>query len=496
MSTYDSFIKNNLFVLSGHLLIYAQGVILMPIIIKTIGVQVYGGYSLLVTIVGFVVAISSLGVGFHRSRFLPSAPDRESRQALFYPQFFFQLASLMALSLVLIGSFPVLDKYLFKGEVSFSIWIVVPYFIFYLFYNQTTDYFRYTHRIHYFNFSTVSFACLNIAFIVLLFSLSYRLTINTLFTVQIVSSFLVALPLTIKMIRELGIRFIFPQLHNLVEDIKLGFPLVLVYLVDFILNSSDRYVITAFISVTAVGYYNASYALGTLIILLPKISGVVLPPLISKAVDTGKESEARTMVDYTVKGFLLAAIPFVVGSAVMSKPILTLLANKEVADNAYLVTPIVALGTLYYGLNIILSNVLFVRLKTAAMFKINVVAAILNLGLNLLILWFLKNILVAAISTFFSYFVAFIIMQRVVANDWPIDFDSKTIIKSIVASLVMGIVLVLLSSRLFTAAPPISYVMGEIIIGIIVYCSVIMLLRTFSSKELLKMKEFVIKGDR
>ena len=52
------------------------------------------------------------------------------------------------------------------------------------------------------------------------------------------------------------------------------------------------------------------------------------------------------MVNYTVKGFLLAAIPFVVGSAVMSKPLLSLLANAEVADNAFLVTPIVALGTL------------------------------------------------------------------------------------------------------------------------------------------------------
>jgi O-antigen/teichoic acid export membrane protein len=496
LSDYRAFVKNNLIVLSGHLLIYAQGLILMPIIIKTIGVKVYGGYGLLITIVGVVMGISSFGVGFRRSRFLPSASDRENRRALFYPPFYFHLASLMLLSVGLIVLFPILDKLFFKGDVSFAIWLVIPYFIFNLLFSHVTDYFRHTHRINFFNFSTVSYALFNVIFIVLLFLLNYSLTINALFSIQIVTSILVALPLTIKMIRELGIRISLPDFRNLVEDIKLGFPLVLAYLVDFILNSSDRYVITAFMTVTAVGYYNAAYALGSLIILLPKISGVVLPPLISKAVDSGNETEARTMVNYTVKGFLLAAIPFVVGSAVMSQPLLSLLANPEVAHNAFLVTPIVALGTLFYGLNIILSNVLFVRLKTAVMFKTTFIAAILNLGLNLLIFYFVKNILVAAISTLLSYLIAFIIIHRVVVADWPIDFDVKTIIKSIIAASVMGVVLCLTSLRAATGPLGVSYVMGEIIIGITIYCGVSLLLKTFSLVELRKLKELILQRGR
>ena len=237
MSDYSAFVKNNLIVLSGHVLIYGHGVILMPIIIKTLGVQVYGGYSILVTIVGFVIGISSWGVGFRRSRFLPSTPDPESRQALFYPQFFFQFASLMLLSVALIWLFPALERLLFKGDVTFSIALVIPYVTFYFLYAQTTDYFRYTHRINYFNFSTLSYACLNIAFILLLFSLSYKLTINVLFTIQIVTSVLVALPLTLKMVREIGFTITLPKIPQLVQDIKLGFPLIMVYLVDFILNS-------------------------------------------------------------------------------------------------------------------------------------------------------------------------------------------------------------------------------------------------------------------
>jgi O-antigen/teichoic acid export membrane protein len=496
MNTYHSYLRNNLIALSGQLLIYAQGVILMPIIIKTIGVRVYGGYGILISIVGFMMGISSFGVGFRRSRYLPSAPDRENRRALFYPQFYFHFASLMVLSLGLILLYPGLDSFFFKGEVSFSVWLVLPYFIFYLLYFQTTEYFKNTHRINYFNFATLSFACLNISFIILLYFFASTISVNVLFVIQIISSILIALPLTIKMIQEIGLRFTIPNIRFLVEDIKLGLPLVLVYVVDYILNSSDRYVITGFISVTAVGYYNSAYALGSFIVLLPKISGIVLPPLISKAVDTDNEAEARTVVNYTVKGFLLAGIPFVMGSAVLSKSILNLLANAEVADNAFLVTPIVALGALFYGLSIILSNILFVRLKTAVMFKINFIAAILNLGLNLTVFFFIKNILVAAISTFLSYFVAFICFHRVVAVDWPLDYDIETIKKSILASLVMGAVLSVTSSGLAGGSQGLSYVMGEIILGIAVYCLVIILLRTFSSKELLMLREFIVKRDR
>jgi O-antigen/teichoic acid export membrane protein len=496
LSNYRSFVKDNLFVLLGHLLIYSQGLILMPVIIKTIGIKVYGAYGILITLVGFVMGISSFGAGFRRSRFLPSAQDRDKRQALLYPQFYFQFASLMLLSLLLIISFPAFERLFLKGEVSFSIWLIVPYFIFYLIYSQTTDYFKFTHRINYFNFSTVAFAGLNIAFIIFLFSLAYPLTVNVLFTVQIVSSILVALPLTIKMIREIGLRFVLPSLRDLAEDIKLGFPLVLFYLVDFILNSSDRYIITAYISIVAVGYYNSAYALGSVIALLPKISGVVLPPFMSRAVDAGSEAEAQTMVNYTLKFYLLAAIPFVVGSALMSKPLLTLLANKEVADNSFIVTPIVAMGILFYGLNLILSIVLFVRLKTTVLFKANSIAAVGNLALNLIILYFLRNILVAAISTLISYFVAFIVLHRIVATDWPLDFDFKTIIKSVMASLVMGFVLILMSSWLVHDTGRASLVLGEIIIGIAVYCLTILLLKTFSPKEMLKLKEFMVKGSR
>jgi O-antigen/teichoic acid export membrane protein len=489
LELYKIFAKNNLLVFLGHVLISIQGIILMPIIIKTVGATVYGGYILLASLVGFVFGISSFGTGFNRSRLLPSAQDRVTRQELFYPQFLFQCVSLSILSCVLILIYPFLDDILLKNEITFSIWLIAPYYISYLFYSQATDYYKYTNRIGFFNFATISYPYINIAIIILLCVIRYDLTVNMLFIAQIIAGILVSVPLVFKMIHEIGIEVIIYNYQELTEDIKFGFPLLLGYIVDIILSFSDRYVIAAMLSVTAVGYYNPGYGLGSLIIFLPKVFGVVLQPLLCKACDSGREEEARTMLDYTLKAFFLLAIPFVVGCGVLSKPLLILFANIEVAENAYLVTPIVALGALFYGINSILSNVLFVRMKTAVIFKMNAFAAILNLVLNFILLYVYKNILIAAVTTFFSYFAVFIFIRRIVIADWLVNFHLETIAKSIGASLVMAGLLILISSQLGTNAYRAIYIFFEIGFGMVIYFVSLFAFKTFYPKELNYLKK-------
>jgi len=92
-SLYRSFIKDNAIVLIGHILVYLKGIILMPIIIKTVGVTIYGGFTLLSSILGIAFGLSSFGAGFRARRFLPSAETMSARSDLFYPQFFFSLLS-------------------------------------------------------------------------------------------------------------------------------------------------------------------------------------------------------------------------------------------------------------------------------------------------------------------------------------------------------------------------------------------------------------------
>jgi O-antigen/teichoic acid export membrane protein len=489
LESYKTFIKSNLTLLFGHVLIYAQGIILMPLIIKTAGVTVYGGYLLLTTLLGFIYGISSFGVGFKCSRFLPATEGKVARKLLFYPPSSFQFVSLTILSLAFILFYSLFDSIFLKGEIAFSKWLVFPYLYFMFLHGQTASYFISTHRISYFNYATVAFPYINIALIVLFYLVTNKLSVDILFSTQAFSYMLIAIPLTIKMIREIGFKFSLPNVRSLLDDMRLGLPLRMNFIMDVILAGSDRYIITFLMTVAAVGYYNPGYALGSLIVFFPKVAGVVLPPLLSKAIDTGKESEAHTMLNYTIKAFLLIAIPFIVGAAVLSSQLLNLFANAEVSQKAYVVTPVIALATLFLGLNIILSNVLWVRMKTSVMFKINILVAVLSLVLNFILLFIFKNILAAAFTAFISYLINFILIRKVVISDWPLKFEFGMIMKSIGASILMGITLYLISSLLGMDSYRIPFILGEILIGTVIYTLILLVMGTFSNKELLYLRK-------
>jgi len=484
-----SFIKDNAVVIAGHILIYMHGIILMPVIIKTVGVTIYGGFVLLSSILGIAFGLSSFGAGFRAKRFMPSAQDMTTRRDLFYPQFFFQMVSVCFLSLLLILLNRPINTYFFKGQVSYSVFIIPLFLVFYCLYSQGSDYFRYTSRVRYMTAATLSFPYIHIGLILIFFYCCGYINVNILVLSQALSAFLIVIPCFLIIFREIGLKFLLYRVENLISDIKLGFPLVLSFLVDFILAAGDRYVIALYMTVAAVGYYNPGYVLGSLIIFVPKAMGTALPQLMSRAVDSENQYDAERMLNYALKIFLLLAIPFVFGSMILGRPILTLLANSEVAEMAYLITPIVALGTIFYGLNIILSNVLFVRMKTYAMFKMNLFASVFNVLANLILLYFFRNIIAAAITSLLSYFVAFIYVNKIVRVNWPVDFQPVVILKSVAASLFMAALLFWVSDK--TDVISVSMIAGQLMLGVVTYIVGLFALGTFTKKELQFVKSWI-----
>lgn len=483
-SYYRSFINHNAVVIGGHVLVYLKGIILMPIIIKTVGVEIYGGFVLLTSILGIAFGISSFGAGFRAQRFMPSAKAMSERGELFYPQFYFNILIILILSLLFVLLENPLKIHLFKNEVSFSVWIMPLYLVLYLLYSQGSFYFRYTSRVQYMTLAGLCFPYLHIGFILLYLYAYGPISINILVISMALASLLIAIPSFCVIFREIGTKFSFYKAGSLISDIKIGFPLVLGFIVDFILAGSDRYFIAFYLTVMDVGYYTPGYVLGSLIVFIPKAMGTALPQLLSKAVDNKDEYEAQRMLNYALKIFLLLAIPFIFGSIFLGKQILTILANSEVAQNAYWVTPIVALGTLFYGLNIILSNILFVRMKTFAMFKMNAFAAIFNLIANAILLFLFKNIIVAAVTTFASYFLVFLYINRIVEKErWPIDFQPIVILKSLAASLFMCALLFLVSFKTVSGTS-IILITGELLLGVFVYIIGLFVTGTFTEKEL------------
>ncbi|MBU1863862.1 MAG: polysaccharide biosynthesis C-terminal domain-containing protein [Candidatus Omnitrophica bacterium] len=433
-----SFIKNNMYVITSHILIYAKAIILVPLLIKTIGVALYGGYILLNTGIDFLFSISSLGVGFTFKRYLPSEHDRRKQRELFYHQFTFHFLVIVLFSLCLLLSADFIKVWFLKNGISFSMPLVCCVLVGTFLFQQSTDFFRYSHRMGLFSISTILSPYLAIFIIIIIYSLGH-LHINTLLKAEITALLCISIPLCIKICTEIGLYIPALRINKIISDIRLGFPVVLAFSIGYITAVSDKYVIAFFMAPLYVGYYSPAYTFGSMIMFLPRAIGITLFPLLSTATDKQNFDSAKKLVMYSIKSYLIFAIPFIVGSSILARDILILFANQEVADAAFLCVPIVACASLFYGLSTLFTTILYTHLKTKSLFFINAVSAMLNLILNIILIYLFKHIIIAALTTLLSYFVCFILLDREAKMYLEIHYDKAVILKCIGASLLMGV---------------------------------------------------------
>ena len=449
--------------LGGHLLVFIQGLVLTPVVIKVSGPETYGAYILLVSYLGLLFGISSLGVGISAKRWLPGTVELSARAQLFYLQFWFQILSVTLLgsvSALFYVSIDTVPQWQFPG---FPAWIIPVYLVTYTVYSQLTDYYRYTHRVGMFNISTVAQPYLFVSLAIGIYWITDLLNAGSLIASATVASALVGGLLFFRLYGEIGIRF--PQFHRpeLSKEIRLGFPLVLTYLVDALLSGGDRYIIAAMLSVRDVGLYIPAYTLGSLAMVLPKVFGVVLPPLISQRVDAGDEAGAKKLTDNVTHIFLFVSIPYVVGALLLGKEVLRLYANDEVAEASWPVIYIVAIASIFYGLMLIKANILFVRLKTGALFHINLISSVLNIMLNIILIYLFHNVIVAAVATLASYLLSYLLLSRKIKED-SIDLSVNlgSLFRILLCSIGMALAMVL------AAAMTDLHGVGKVCLGVLV----------------------------
>jgi O-antigen/teichoic acid export membrane protein len=122
-------------------------------------------------------------------------------------------------------------------------------------------------------------------------------------------------------------------------------------------------------------------------------------------------------------------------------------------------------------------------MKTSVILKMNLFAAAINLGLNLILLSIFKNVL-TALTTLISYFIVFICIRKEVMKHWSIKFSPEIILKAIISSMVMGVILFVLSLCGRAVADRIWYILAQIIIAMMVYIANLFFIKAFSKKEL------------
>jgi len=436
--------------LTGHLLIFVQGIVLTPFVIKIAGPETFGTYTIFLSYLGFVYGISSFGVGIRAKRFLPSANNINERADLFFPQFAFQLLSITLLGCASLMIFEEVQKTANLNNHGISNWMIPGYLIVHTIYSQSCDYYRYTHRVGLFNLGTVLHPYLFMLIATGGFWLTNNLSAGTLISSLLIATFFIGTGMYVSVYREIGFSLRIGNIARLREEVRIGFPLLMSYVVDFILAGGDRFIIAALLSIKDVGYYVPAYMLGSLIIVLPRALGVVLPPILSKHIDSGDEAGAKKLTSNGVHVFLLISIPYVIGSALVGRSILAIYTTQEIADVAWPIVPIVAMASVFHGLLLIRSNVLFVKLRTIILLKVNLISMVLNVAVNVILLKMYANVIAAAVATLLAYIFSYYWLSYKMdpGSAYP-KIDRNIIHGAALASIGMGITITLLKEFVF-----------------------------------------------
>jgi O-antigen/teichoic acid export membrane protein len=442
--------------------------LLMPVVIKAAGADTFGAFVVLNTLFTLTAQAFTLGAGYKCRRQLPAAETPAARTALFVPNASLQLLMYAAGALVLWLVLPPLHRLLLKDAPAVAGWVVPLAFGATYLNMLSDDYFRYTHRLKFVALAGGARAVCYAAFVIPLALHADSLTAGQLLAAQAVATLLPAAGLWLIIAREIPLRFRLETWAQHRWDIAFGLPLLTAVLVENLLATSDRYILAALLTPAHVGAYAAAFAVGSLILIVPKVVSAVLPAALSQEVDQGRRAGAVSLFSHVLELYFLLAIPFLAGSFLLARPVLLLLGNAEVAALGGPAVPLVALGSILYGYTWIIYSSLFVEMDTRLWFRANAAAAVVAVLLNLALVFFFRRIEAAAVAMLASYALSTIIIERQRSHEWPVRVRAAILVKGFLATALMSAVVVLLVRwPLLPASVPAALLPTAI--GILVY---------------------------
>jgi O-antigen/teichoic acid export membrane protein len=255
------------------------------------------------------------------------------------------------------------------------------------------------------------------------------------------------------------------------ELIAFGVPMMIGYeLSGIVLAVGDRYVIGGMIGEAPLGLYAAAYNLCQYVqaVFIASV-GQAIMPIYMRMWDEKGVAETSTFITRSLRTYVLLGAPVIAGLAAVGPELLPSLASEKYA-HAALVLPWVIAGMVVDGTNSMVGAGLFIHRKTRTIMTIVLSCAVLNIGLNLVLVPRI-GIIGAAIATLISYAATSLAMTAAGRPLLPVALPWRALAHALVASSVMYVALLgaLPGRRLLTVAV-------RLIVGVLIYGGVIALI--------------------
>ncbi|WP_409198511.1 flippase [Methanobrevibacter acididurans] len=479
LSQYVKFVQRIGLVGITNILISLSSLIFIPIITKSFSTAEYGMWAQVTTTVALVPNIANLGLPYTMVRFLSSEKDKNTIRGSFYSMISVTLLS----TLIICGCFLIfrqpIANALFNGNLR-VLYITTLISFFACLNLMLITFFRTFQQMKKYSIFLILQSYIGVFLCIFLVYSGYH--IETVVLGLLSGYALVFVMMLIMVVGYLGIGK--PSYKNLREELSFAIPTIPNNVSSWVVDSSDKYVIGTILGSAAVGCYSPGYALGSVLLMFLSPFAVLLPAILPEHYEKGDMATVDYYMRYSMKYYLLLTVPAAVGMSVLSKPLLLLITTSTIANTGYLVTPFVCLGAIFMGVYGITNNYLILEKETKILGKLWTIAAIANILLNILLVPIL-GIIGAAFVTLLCYIFTFTITTYKSRKYHKLPYEKSSTIKIIIAAIIMGVVVKLIN--------PIGLVnvLITIIIGVIVYFTLIFVMKCIKIEEIRFFKKMI-----
>jgi O-antigen/teichoic acid export membrane protein len=453
-------------------LITLNGIILLPILTKNLAIADYGSWALVTVTIGLLPPLVTLGLPNAMIRFGAAATDDGAIRELFYSMGVIVLVASLIASGLLLLLVPQIAASLFQNNLTTAILLILNILVASLIF-FVTQYFIASQQIKRYSILSLFSAYLNVALVAYFIISGHGLEgAVTALLIQQLAVFSIMMCI---IVAQIG--FVIPKFIHVRQHLAYGVPLIPGILSSWVVNSSDRYLIALFLGAAAVGYYSPGYTAGTTISMIAAPLVTLLPAVLSKHYDEDNIADVRTIMTYSLKYYAGIALPCVFALSVLSKPLLIVLSTQQIAASGYFVTPFVAAGTALLGACSVLVMPITLRKKTTIIGTIWVLSAVLNFGLNLVLIPYL-GLIGAALTTFLAFLLTFVLITFYSSKFFTFDVNGGFIVKSVCGSSIMALFLLLWNpSGLFS-------ILLSTALAAVIYLTILLALRGFTMREI------------
>jgi len=240
----------------------------------------------------------------------------------------------------------------------------------------------------------------------------------------------------------IGVRLMRPN-HKLLLNLgSYGLPLTILFFLNFLVSSSDRFLLGYLMSVGAAGVYAAGYDLAQQSVgLLMSAVNLAAFPLIVRAMEDSGADAAREQLRKSAFLLLGIAVPAVTGLCMLSANIGNVILGKAFSNDASLVIPLIAVAVLLSGIKSFYVDLGFQLGRATHKLLWSVMgAALVNILLNL---WWIPlfGLVGAAYATIAAFAVGLCVSIFLVRNVFVVPMPPRDTYKLLLASAAMALVL-------------------------------------------------------